>query len=161
LPEALLIWLENAPPGEWMRASGVWTYGLVNLVHILGIATLFGSVLALDLRLLGLWPRVPIASIEVPTLPLAVTGFCVAALSGAMLISTNATEYAGNPFLVIKFVAIGLALANIAVAQRLPAWRNRHRHDGSGPSRALALIGGASLACWLVALSAGRMIGYW
>ena len=89
MPEALLIWLESAPPGEWMRASGVWSYGLVNLVHILGIATLFGSVLVLDLRLLGLWQRVPLASIEVPTLPLSVTGFCVAALSGVMLISTQ------------------------------------------------------------------------
>ena len=106
-----------------------------------------------------MWRRVPLASIEVPTLPLAVTGFCAAALSGVMLISTNATEYAGNPFLVIKFVAIGLALANIAVAQRLPAWR--HRHDASMQSGALAVIGGLSLSGWLVALAAGRMIGYW
>jgi len=142
-----------------MRTSGVWSYGLTNLLHILGIATLFGSVLVLDLRLLGMWQRVPLSAMEIPTLPLAAAGFCVAALSGAMMITTNATEYAGNPFLVIKFVAIALALANVAIAQSLPVWRRRH--DTSGHSRALAVIGGASLACWLVALSAGRMIGYW
>ena len=66
-----------------MRTSGVWAYGVVNLVHILGIATLFGSVLAFDLRLLGLWRRVPLGALEVPTLTLAACGFAIAVASGA------------------------------------------------------------------------------
>ncbi len=32
----------------------------MNLVHILGISSLFGSVLVLDLRLLGVWRHVPL-----------------------------------------------------------------------------------------------------
>ena len=58
-----------------MRESGVWTYGVVNLVHILGVASLFGSVLVLDLRLLGCWRSVTLPAISKPTVPIALTGF--------------------------------------------------------------------------------------
>jgi hypothetical protein len=66
-----LAWLETSMLGHAMRNSGVWTYGVVNLFHILGVATLFGAVLVLDLRLLGLWRTVPIPSIAGPTVPVA------------------------------------------------------------------------------------------
>ena len=160
--EALLISLEGSALGELMRTSGVWAYGVVNLVHILGIATLFGSVLALDLRLLGLWRRVLLAAIETPTLTLAACGFGVAVASGIALISTNGTEYVGNPFLPIKFSAIGLGLVNVVTVQFLPVWRGR-AVEPHGPRErfALRIIGGTSLACWSVAVAAGRMIGYW
>lgn len=145
-----------------MRASGVWAYGVVNLIHILGVATLFGSVLAFDLRLIGLWRRVPLAALERPTLTLAACGFSVAVLSGVTLLSTNGSEYVGNPFLVLKLWAIGLGLANLVGAQFLPAWQAR-AVEPHGPRQRLALrvVGATSLACWLGAVAAGRMIGYW
>jgi len=160
--EALLVWLEGSALGQLMRTSGVWAYGVVNLFHILGVATLFGSVLALDLRLLGLWRRVPLAALERPTLTLAACGFALAACSGVALISTNGTEYIGNPFLTIKLSAIGLGLANIAAVQFLPAWRTRASEPlGSRQRFALGVVGATSLACWVGAVAAGRMIGYW
>ena len=160
--EALLVWLQGSLLGEFMRGSGVWAYGVVNLVHILSVATLFGSVLVLDLRLLGAWRRVPLAALEQPTIPLAVVGFCCAALSGLCLLTTNATDYRGNPFLLIKFAAIALGLLNVAVVASLPAWRAR-RAEALAPNdrRALAIAGGTSLACWTTAAAAGRLIGYW
>lgn len=159
--ETLLVGLEGSALGQLMRTSGVWTYGLVNLAHILSVATLFGSVLLFDLRLLGVWRGVPLAALERPALTLAVVGFVGAAASGVALITTNATEYYGNPFLLIKFAAIGLGLLNIAVAQRLPAWRRRAELPPAGGRGVLAAVGGLSLACWLTAVAAGRMIGYW
>ncbi|MEO8467313.1 MAG: DUF6644 family protein [Gammaproteobacteria bacterium] len=160
--EALLVWLQGSPLGELMRGMGVWAYGIVNLLHILSVATLFGSVLVLDLKLLGAWRRAPLAALEQPTIPLAVVGFCCAALSGACLITTNATDYRGNPFLLIKFAAIALGLLNVAMVSLLPAWRARHA-EPLAPSqrRTLAVAGGTSLACWVTAAAAGRMIGYW
>src|SRR5512138_1789377 len=103
-----------------MRGAGVWAYGVVNLFHILSVATLFGSVLILDLKLLGAWRRVPLAALAHPTVRLAIVGFVGAALSGACMIATNAADYRGNPFLVIKFAAMALALANTLVVQLLP-----------------------------------------
>ena len=157
-----LAWLEASALGHAMRTSGVWAYGIVNLTHILGVSALFGSVLVLDLRLLGVWSRVPLATITVPTVPIASIGFAVAATSGLCLLATNATEYAGNPFLYIKFPAIALGLLNVAVLRVLPEWRARHVRDlTQRERRRLAIAGGVSLTCWLTAIAAGRMIGYW
>ena len=68
----LLAWLESSMLGHAMRNSGVWTYGVVNLGHILGVSTLFGAVLVLDLRMLGLWRTVPLPSIAGPTVPVVI-----------------------------------------------------------------------------------------
>ena len=161
LPE-FLAWMQSSALGVFMRESGPWTYGIVNLGHILGVATFFGSILILDLRLLGLWRRVPLAALSRATVPAAQAGFAVAAITGTGLLSTNGTEYIGNPFFAIKFPAIGLGLINVWVLSQLPAWRARdHRQLSPAEHRQLAIAGGVSLGCWLTAISAGRMIGYW
>ena len=158
-----LTWVEDSALGEMMRGLGVWSYGLFNLAHILGIATLFGSMLIFDLRLLGLWRRIPLRSVAAPTLPLAVAGFVLAAGSGTCMIATNAIDYSDNPFLLIKFPAIALGLLNAIVVAKLPAWRAVTATDtpAQHEPRALAIGGGLSLAFWLTAVASGRMIGYW
>jgi Family of unknown function (DUF6644) len=157
-----MAWLEGSVLGHAMRSSGVWTYGLVNLTHILGVSALFGSVLVLDLRLLGVWRYVPLVSVSGTTLPIARVGFVVAVISGVCLLATKATEYVGNPFLLIKFPAIAIALINVAVIERLPAWKARAVREATAPERRqLAIAGVVSLVSWLTAVSAGRMIGYW
>ena len=158
----LLAWLEGSALGHAMRGAGVWTYGLVNLIHILGVSALFGSLLLLDLRLLGLFRRVPLASIATAAVPVSRGGFAVAAASGVCLLVTNATEYAGNPFLLLKFPAIAVGLLNVVVLETLPEWRARSERDStSAESPRLAIMGGVSLLCWSVAIASGRMIGYW
>src|SRR5438105_1956536 len=128
-----------------MRESGVWTYGVVNLVHILGVASLFGAVLVLDLRLLGLWRKVALPAISQPTVPIAAVGFVVAAISGVCLLATKATEYFGNPFLYIKFPAIGLGILNVVALKSLSAWKqHRVRELSSSEQSKLAVFGGIS-----------------
>jgi hypothetical protein len=157
-----MAWLQGSGLGHAMRESGVWTYGVVNLVHILGVASLFGSVLVLDLRLLGCWRSVTLPAISKPTVPIALTGFIVAALSGICLLATKATEYVGNPFLYIKFPAIALGVLNVIALNSVPAWKqHRIRELSSQEQSKLAVFGGISLLCWLTAIGAGRMIGYW
>jgi hypothetical protein len=157
-----MAWLQGSALGHAMRESGVWTYGVVNLVHILGVAALFGALLVLDLRLLGVWRNISLAAISEPTVPIATIGFFIAAASGVCLLATKATEYVGNPFLYIKFPAIGLGLLNVAALNSLAAWRQRKMRDLSAREQSkLAVIGGISLICWLTAIAAGRMIAYW
>src|ERR1035438_4582445 len=151
-----MAWIEGSALGHLMRASGVWTYGCVNLVHILGVASLFGAVLVLDLRLLGLWRNVPLPAISESAVPVAATGFVIAVLSGVCLLATQATEYVGNPFLYIKFPAIGLGLLNVVVLNSFPAWKQRKSREPSPREwSTLAWVGGISLFCWLTAISAG------
>lgn len=160
--DAFLAWLEGSALGHAIRSSGVWTYAILNLAHILGISSLFGAVLTLDLRLLGFWRSVPIGALARPVVPLAGSGFVLAVLSGVCMLSTNGTEYSGNPFLATKFAAIGAGLINVAAVNRLPAWRARNAGPPSvAGERQLAVAGAVSLACWATAVTAGRMIGYW
>ena len=161
LPE-FLAWMTASALGVFMRQSGPWTYAIINLGHILGVATFFGSILVLDLRLLGLWRRVPLAALSGATVPVAKVGFALAATTGICLLSTNGTEYVGNPFFNIKFPAIALGLVNVWTLGRLPGWRARGERDLTHREhRQLAVVGAVSLASWLTAISAGRMIGYW
>ena len=157
-----MAWLQGSLLGHAMRESGVWTYGVVNLIHILGVASLFGGVLVLDLRLLGVWKDIPLAAITIPTVPIAATGFCIAASSGVCLFATKATEYADNPFLYIKFSGIALGIMNVIVLNRMSAWKAHRTRDLSRSEQShLAAAGGVSLFCWLTTIMAGRMIGYW
>jgi hypothetical protein len=159
----LMAWLETSALAEFLRGLGIWTYGLLNLAHIIGIGSLFGAVLLLDLKLLGLWPSIPAASLIRPTVPVAAFGFVLAALSGIMMLSFNTTEYHGNPFFYIKLPVIVLGLVNIAIINRLAAWRRAAAGLPSEPGdqRMLAIFGALSLLIWLTVVSCGRMIGYW
>jgi hypothetical protein len=157
-----MAWLEGSALGHAMRDTGVWTYAVVNLTHILGVAVLFGSVLILDLRLVGFWKQIPLGALSKPAVTLAAAGFAVAALSGSGLLATKATEYVGNPFLYIKFPAIALGLINVLLIHRSHAWKaHSMRQLSQAEQSRLAAMGGTSLVCWLTAISAGRMIGYW
>ena len=147
--------------GHVMRESGIWTYAIVNLSHILCVSALFGSVLVLDLRLLGCWRRVPLAALASATVPVATVGFGIALLTGTGLLATRATEYLDNPFIYIKFPAIALGIVNVVLLNLSPAWRARGTRDLSHrEQRQLAVMGGLSLACWLTAVTCGRMIAY-
>ena len=159
----LLTWIEQTGLGHMMRESGPWTYAIVNVAHIVGVATLFGSVFVLDLRLLGVWHRrVRIADLSAPVMAVAMPAFLVAIVTGAALLATKATAYVDNPFLIIKFPAIGLGMLNAGILNMTPAWREVGvRALRPGERRQLAVMGAISLVSWLTAVTAGRMIGYW
>ena len=72
-----MAWMEMSTLAHVMHESGPWRYAIVNLSHILGVATLFGSVLIVDLRLLGLWRRIPLALVADVATPVAAVGFVI------------------------------------------------------------------------------------
>jgi hypothetical protein len=159
----VLLWIEHTGLGQFMRESGPWTYAIVNVAHILGVSTLFGSVLVLDLRLLGVWTRrVQLADLASAVTPVAMTAFLLAIVTGAALLATKATAYADNPFLLIKFPAIGVGVVNAGILNMTPAWKElRLRPLTAGERRQFAIMGGISIVSWLTAVTCGRMIGYW
>jgi hypothetical protein len=157
-----LFWLEQSALGELMRTSSLWTYPVVNVLHIFGIAALFGAATLIDLRLLGLWRRVPLAALSDAAVPVSAGGFLLAVPTGAALLAANSTEYIGNPFLLVKFGAIIAGLVNVAVLNLSPAWKaHRTRELLPDEQRRLAVFGGISLVTWISAVTAGRMIAYW
>lgn len=132
-----------------------WTYAAVNTGHVLGIALLVGAILPLDLRLMGLWGRVAHTTLARVLVPVAATGLALALVAGALLFSVRAPEYAALTVFRVKLVlvmlgggsAIGLHLVHGFTLEAAPAGR-------------LARAGALSMACWLGALIAGRMIAF-
>jgi hypothetical protein len=158
----VLLWLEHSALGELMRTSSLWTYPIVNLLHIFGIAALLGAAGIIDLRLLGVWRRIPLASVSDIAVPVSAGGFLLAAPTGLALLATNPADYIGNPFLLIKFGAIAVGLVNVALLNLSPAWKARRQRELQPAERTrLAVFGAVSLAAWISAAAAGRFIAYW
>ncbi|WP_407518581.1 DUF2214 domain-containing protein [Methylobacterium oryzisoli] len=147
-------WLQATALAQTLRASA-WIYPLVNLAHVVGIALLFGAITALDLRLLGLWRGLPLETVARPLVPVAGAGLGLALATGPLLLIVQAVDYAANPLLYVKFAAIAVGLVNIGLLHRWAAWRT-----GAGGTR-LRAAGLVSLASWLGAIAAGRLIAYW
>lgn len=124
-------------------------------MHVFGIALLVGSIVLLDLRLLGAWRSVPVATLARPAVTVTVVGLVVAIASGVSLLVVQATEYVANPLLYIKFGAILVGLVNVAALRMAGDWTD----DRFAARRGVA--GALSLLAWLTALTAGRMIAYW
>lgn len=150
--EAWLLALEAAPPIEALRLSK-WAYPLLNAAHILGIALLVGSVVPLDLRLLGGWRTVPVTPLWTVLGACAATGLALAMITGALLFATQASAYADSGVFQGKLALVAVGVVN-ALALRLHA-------RSAGPitqwARIAALL---SLLCWLPALLLGRLVAY-
>ena len=56
--ETALAWIAASPVAAALKSSR-YAYPVVNAVHIMGLAALFGSIVTLDLRLLGAFRTVP------------------------------------------------------------------------------------------------------
>ncbi len=151
--------LEAGLLAEAMRKSP-WLFPIVNTLHIIGLALLFGAISCLDLRLMGAWTIVPVPGLARIVVPVAGTGLGLALVTGVLLFLTRASRYAQNPVFQIKMALIVLALVNLALLHRSTAWHGARAGTGQGYRR-VAWAGFLSMLLWLGVLIAGRMIAYW
>ena len=156
--------------GEWLAAleatalaqalrDSVWTYPLVNAGHILGVALLVGSIVPLDLRLLGAWRSVPLTPLWRVLTRTAAAGLVLAIACGSLLFAARATEYAASGLFVAKMAIVGAGTVN-ALVLRTVQHEDLLRARPETPPVRVRLAGGVSLAAWLTALTLGRLVGY-
>jgi hypothetical protein len=157
---AWLAALEATPLAGTLRGS-VWAYPLVNTAHILGVALLVGSMIPLDLRLLGAWRSVPLTPLWRVLTRTASAGLGLAVVFGTLLFITRATEYAASGLFLSKMVVVGIGTANALAVRTLgpEAIAPMRSAREKSPVR-VRLAGGLSLAAWLTALTLGRLVGY-
>ncbi|APO76809.1 hypothetical protein AM571_CH04031 [Rhizobium etli 8C-3] len=155
--EGVLVYLESLSSSAWLR-TGVWPFPVVNLIHVFGIALLFGGIVVLDLRLLGLTGKLPVAGLARLVLPIAGTGLCLAVGTGVLMFALNAREYAANPYLPWKLGSILLAGINIAFLHAT-VWRSRECWEERAPVLA-ETAAAVSLALWAGTIICGRLMAY-
>lgn len=149
--------LEGWSVAEALRAS-FYLYPLVNAAHIFGIALLVGSILPVDLRLLGAFRHIPIAGFVPLMTGFSAAGLAIAIVAGFLLFSVKPQEYADNPAFLTKIALVALGTSNALALRWTAAWRTARAGLGVSPVlRASALL---SLVTWPAALLAGRWIGF-
>src|ERR1051325_4619567 len=155
---AILQTIENLGFSQWVKQSGsLWAFPGILLAHTYGMAVLVGVIAGIDLRILGLTPAIPLSPLR-KFLPLVWLAFWVNAITGTMLLMADAASKLVNPDFGIKMLFIVAAV----VTQRLIQKRVFGDLDVDrrpSPSNA-KMLAAASLACWLGAITAGRLLAY-
>lgn len=150
-------WIERSGLSRWIREDSLWAFPIILILHTVGLAFLVGANVALDARILGVGRGVPLASM-LPFFRAMWLGFWVNAVSGVLLLAAYPTKAVTNPLFYVKLALIAIGLAH-AESIRREVLRNPSfgGTDGPGASRLLAA---SALACWLAAVTAGRLLAY-
>ena len=148
-------WLEQSVVGAAVRDS-VWLFPAIEAVHLLGLALLGGSILVVDLRLLGFGLKDrSTAYVLNQASPWFFGATGLMFLSGIPIFLSEAVKCYFSPPFWVKLGALAVALV-FTVAVRNPLVRSR---PGLAPARARA-IAACSLALWLTVAVAGRWVGF-
>ena len=158
LIEALTAIQDWAPVAD-LRASR-WTYASVNTAHIIGFAILLGSILPLDLRLMGWWRSIPIAAFAHVLIPVSVAGLLLAIAAGLMLFSIRAVQYAETTLFQFKMALVLCAVLNALLVRRAAQWELMQTAVNVMPPRRLQIAGALSIGLWLAVLTCGRMLAF-
>ena len=156
----IIAFFEDSSLADAVRENDL-LFPLIESVHVLAICLVVGSIMAVDLRLLGLaWVKRPVSAVTRGILPLTWGAFAVAVASGFLMFMSNATKYLGNGFFVAKLVLIAAAGLNMLVFHFIstrdqPRWDNQSRLPFSA-----RLAGGISMLIWIAVVACGRWIGF-
>jgi hypothetical protein len=141
--------------------NSVWSYPLVNAGHIFGVALLVGSIVPLDLRLLGAWRSSALEPLWKVLTRTAAVGLVLALVFGALLVITRASESVASKLFIAKMAVVGLAAANaLLLRRRMQAQIPRTASPNWQLPNGARLAAAFSLALWLSALTLGRLVGY-
>ncbi|MFY7804777.1 MAG: hypothetical protein ACOVQ7_15260 [Limnoraphis robusta] len=154
-----LVQLKNSALVEIVN-QWVWTYPMIEAVHILGITLLVGSVALFDLRLLGVSRHLLVTDLAQYLLPVSYTGFGVVVLSGFLLFATDAPAIALNPIFRLKLILILGTGINAMIFQgkcypSVLQWNRNIKPPGR-----VQLIAMVSLLLLVAVIICGNLIAY-
>jgi hypothetical protein len=153
-----LVWLEVSRFSAWVRESpSIFAFPMILALHTIGLGLIAGINAALDLRVLGAAPRIPLAEFR-RFLPIMWVGLWLNVVSGMVLLIAYPTKALTNPVFYLKLTLIAAALAILKIVRRSVLV------DGAAvvplQPGALKVFAIASLVCWAGAITAGRLLAY-
>ena len=152
--------IQDSGVAEWMRSS-VKAMPIVEAIHVLAAATVFGTIFVVDLRLLGLPnTRRPFTRVSDEMLRLTWAAFFLAVVTGLLMFCANANTYFGNTAFRLKMLALLCAGLNMVIFQRI-TFRTVGAWDTGAPApRAARLAGALSILAWVTVIFLARWIGF-
>jgi len=155
---ALASWLEAVGIEEWARATA-WVYPWANVLHVIGVVMLVGGIGVVDLRVAGLWRRLPLVALSRALTPVAAAGLALQFASGIVLFAADGGALAGSSTFQAKLILLALALANAFAFRRY--WRRHAGGDDYAPPALARVSAVVSLTLWLAIATLGRLIAYY
>ena len=155
------LWLDVE---EWTIS---WTIGgtnwfpLLESIHVIAAAMVVGSILWVDLRLIGIAAvQYPITTMHRELVPWTWVAFVIATITGIGMFITRAASHVLNPAFQSKMLLLVLAGFNMAYFH-FKLYRNIARYDShAATSTQLKIAGSLSLFLWANVMLAGRWIGH-
>jgi hypothetical protein len=152
--------LEDSGVANSLRSS-LYYFPFLESVHVMALAVVFGTILVVDLRVLGVASRQrPFTVMSAELLRITWGAFAVSVLTGALMFTTNARVYAHNTAFQVKMVLLLCAGLNMA-AFHLTAGKNVARWDTMPRAPGIGRLTAAlSIALWVAIIFTGRVIGF-
>jgi len=154
-------WLDQTPFGKYMRES-LYSFPIVETLHVFGIVSLLSAAFLLDLRLFGLGPMrdKPVTQLAHWVLPWVWSGFAVQVITGTLMFSAEATRSALNSLFWVKMLMIVLAGVN-ALIFHTRMYKNVQTWDTARVAPLGARIYGVfSISIWCVVIGLGRWFSF-
>ncbi len=148
-------WCEATWLGTTVRDS-LWAFPVLESFHLLGLSLLGGSLLVVDLRMLGLGlTRQSIAALAMDARSWLCRALVVMLLTGLPLFLSEAVKCYWNPSFRVKMVALPVALAyTFLVKERIA------RAAALDTTTRTRLVAVGSIVLWFTVAAAGRWIGF-
>jgi hypothetical protein len=153
-------WIHQTPLSIAIRES-IWVYPILNVLHCVGILLVAGTIVVVDLRLLGFgMRRSPISGVVAQVLPWTLGGFAFMFITGSLLAWSEPVRLYHSLFFPWKLIFLAIAglnafLFHYGVYRGVVAWDS----DSLTPVRA-RWAGAVSIVCWICVIAAGRAVGY-
>lgn len=145
--------------GNFHEAQTLWS--ICEGAHVLTLCLFAGTILLVDLRMLGLaFKKVPFSKLNEKVLPLTIVGFAMMIITGVLLFLSKPEDYYHNPWFRTKMAFLVIASLNIFwfhfVVQKDEAkWDAMEK-----PPLKVRMSAIVSLSCWTIIICFGRFIPY-
>jgi hypothetical protein len=154
----MVDWILNTSLNAWIMNT-VWAWPLCETLHFFGLSMLMGSLLIIDLRLLGFFRNISMQATH-QLLPWVFVGFGINLTTGLLFLVGDPERYIVHTGFRLKMLLVIVAGLNalwffLRINQPMRAWASH----ADTPLEA-KLIGGFSLICWFAVLILGRLIPY-
>jgi hypothetical protein len=147
--------LHDWPFAAWLRTAPL-VYPALESLHLIAIATTFGTLLVVDLRLLNVrlfgLRQLDATALAKAVLPWTLLGFAFAALTGSLMFLSRASDFVSNSAFLIKMLLLFAAATNAGILH------SRGRLDAT--HFATRFQAASSLALWIAIIVCGRWIAY-
>jgi hypothetical protein len=155
------LWLASTPPSVFIQEHNAWAIPAIQSVHIVGIGLVMGSVLMIDLRILGLaWTDQTVRQTTSRFGPWLTGSLWLLLVTGLlMVVGEPVRELVTFSFwLKMALVAVGTVVA--VAFQRALRREERRFEDAASHGGSIRTLAVVTFLVWIGVIFLGRLIAY-